>query len=64
VAKIFRFGSYRANVGMDVYNLFNTNAISAYNQTYSPNAPGGNPWLTPTSLVQPRFARLQVQLDF
>jgi hypothetical protein len=31
---------------------------------YSPNAPGGNPWLTPTGLVQPRFARLQVQVDF
>ena len=64
VGKIFRFGRSRANVGMDIYNLLNTDAISTYNQTYNPNAAGGNPWLTPTNLVQPRFARLQVQLDF
>jgi hypothetical protein len=64
VAKIFRFGGFRTNVGMDIYNVFNTDAITGYNQTYSPNAPNGNPWLTPTTLVQPRFARLQVQFDF
>ena len=64
VGKIVRFAGVRANIGADIYNLLNTDAITGYNQTYSPNAPGGNPWLRPTTLVQPRFARLQVQLDF
>jgi hypothetical protein len=64
VAKVFRFGRTRANVGMDIFNLFNTDAITNYNQTFSPNATGGNPWLTPTQLVQPRFARVQAQIDF
>ena len=61
-AKIFRFGGARANVGVDIYNLFNTDAITSYNQTFTPTA--ANAWLTPTNLVQPRFARVQVQFDF
>jgi hypothetical protein len=62
VAKIFRFAGTRANVGVDIYNLLNTDAITSYNQTFTPTA--ANAWLTPTNLVQPRFARVQVQLDF
>jgi hypothetical protein len=63
VAKIFRLPTgIRANVGVDIYNLLNTDAITTYNQTFTPGA--ANAWLTPTGLVQPRFARVQVQLDF
>ena len=62
VAKVFRFAGARTNVGVDIYNLLNTDAISSYNQTFSTAAT--NPWLTPTNLVQPRFMRLQVQFDF
>jgi len=62
VAKVFRFAGTRANVGVDIYNLLNTDAITNYNQTFTPTAT--NAWLTPTNLVQPRFARLQVQFDF
>jgi hypothetical protein len=62
VAKIFRFAGARTNVGVDIYNLLNTDAIANYNQTFSPGAT--NAWLTPTNLVQPRFARVQVQFDF
>jgi hypothetical protein len=62
VAKIFRFAGTRANVGLDIYNLLNTDAITSYNQTFTPTA--ANAWLTPTNLVQPRFVRIQVQFDF
>ena len=62
VAKIFRFAGARANVGVDIYNLLNTDAITTYHQTFTPTA--ANAWLTPTNLVQPRFARVQVQFDF
>ena len=36
VAKILRFGRTRTNIGFDVYNLINSNAILSYNQTFTP----------------------------
>jgi hypothetical protein len=62
VSKILRFGRTRTNVGVDFYNLFNTNAVYAYFQTYNPFAP--QTWLQPNNLVAPRFAKLSVQVDF
>jgi hypothetical protein len=62
VSKILRFGRTRANVGVDVFNLFNTNAVYNYFQTYNPAAP--QTWLQPNNLVTPRFAKLSVQFDF
>jgi hypothetical protein len=58
VAKILRFGGRRANVGIDLYNALNSAAVLGYNQTY------GSAWLTPTSVIRARFARLNVQVDF
>jgi hypothetical protein len=34
-AKNFRFSNKRATVGVDVYNVFNSDAINAYNTTFS-----------------------------
>ena len=36
VAKIFRFGRTRTQVGLDIYNLTNTDVVTSYNQTFSP----------------------------
>ncbi len=65
IAKILRFNNRRANVGIDIYNLFNSDAILTYNQTYSPTVgagPGG--WLQPTSVLTPRFIKFSAQFDF
>ena len=62
-AKIIRFANKRLNVGVDVYNLFNNDAIRGYQDTYPADA-NGVPWGTPQTLLSPRFARLQVQFDF
>ena len=60
VAKIFRIAQTRTQVGVDVYNLMNTDAVTGFNQGYSPTGA----WLTPTSIAPARYARINVQLDF
>jgi hypothetical protein len=62
-AKVLRFGRYKANVGMDVYNLANVNTPTAYETVYDP-ATNGARWLQPTTVLLPRFMRFNVQVDF
>jgi hypothetical protein len=62
-AKVLRFGRYRANVGMDVYNLFNRNTPTTYETVYDP-ATNGARWMQPTAVLLPRFMRFNVQVDF
>jgi hypothetical protein len=48
IAKIIRVGQTRAQFGVDVYNLLNTDVVTAYNQNYTaPTATRGSIWLTP-----------------
>ena len=61
VSKILKFGRTKTNVGVDIFNLFNANAVSQYLQTYAGN---GATWLQPSGLVSARFAKLSVQVDF
>jgi hypothetical protein len=60
VAKIFRYGRTRTQVGVDIYNATNTDAITGFNQNYVANGP----WLTPTSIQPARYLRLNAQIDF
>ena len=65
-AKILRFGRTRTNVGIDIYNIMNSSPVLTYNQTFVlPTAanPTGS-WLTPTSVLQPRFFKISAQFDF
>jgi hypothetical protein len=61
--KNLRFGRTRTNVAIDVYNVFNSNTGTAYNQTYDPITNGAT-WLAPTTVLNPRFARFNVTFDF
>ena len=63
VAKVLRFGRYRANVGFDFYNLFNANTGTAFNQVYDVVSNGAS-WLRPTTVLDPRFARFNFTLNF
>ena len=62
-AKILRFGSRRLDVGVDLYNLFNSNVITAYQQTYEQRTNGAS-WLTPTAIAAPRLARINLTFNF
>jgi hypothetical protein len=57
-SKILRFGPRRLNVGVDVFNVFNTNAPFAYFQNVGPN------YLQPASLISARFAKVSATFDF
>ena len=64
-AKIFRFGGRRADVGIDLYNIFNVNTPTLYDGSYDPPpAVSGGQWLNPTQIVNPRFARLNLTFNF
>jgi hypothetical protein len=63
VGKILRFGRTRTNVAIDLYNLFNTNTGTAFNQTYDPVTNGAT-WFAPTTVLNARFARFNVTVDF
>jgi hypothetical protein len=62
-AKIFRFGGRRADVGIDLYNLFNSNVTTSYQQTYEYQT-NGAAWLTPTAIAAPRLARVHATVSF
>jgi hypothetical protein len=63
VAKIVRFSRYTANVGFDFYNVLNANTGIAFNQVFDVVSNGAS-WLRPTSVLNPRFARFNVTVNF
>ena len=58
--KILNLGSKRANIAIDVLNLFNSNTGTAFQQTYG----DGSAFLNPTAILNPRFVRFNVTFDF
>jgi hypothetical protein len=67
VAKIFRLGKRRLDVGVDGENLFNTNYATTYDSTYqfsTGNTATGGTWNNPTAIYPPRYARLNFTLSF
>ena len=60
-AKTFRFGARRADVGIDLYNLFNANTATAYDNGFGTD---GSTWLRPTTVLNPRFLRFNLTFDF
>jgi len=63
-AKILRFGGRRADIGVDLYNVFNTNDTTGFDQSFTFSPTATQRWLQPTSIVAPRFARFNVTVSF
>jgi hypothetical protein len=68
IGKNFRFADRRVNLGVDIYNLFNNDAIRNYNNTLdavdNPTTPVVEQFGQATELLSPRFVRLSIQFDF
>jgi hypothetical protein len=60
IAKIFRYNRTRTQVGVDIYNLTNTDVVTGFNQAFV----AGGAWLGPTSIQPARYARISAQIDF
>jgi hypothetical protein len=64
-AKIVRFaGGRRADIGLDVQNLLNTNYGTVFESQYDYTAANGGTWLNPTTILGPRFVRLNLTFSF
>jgi hypothetical protein len=68
IGKNFRFRNKRVNVGVDIFNLFNNDAIRTYEDDLDvvddPETPFVEQWGQATGLLSPRFVRLSLQFDF
>ncbi len=58
IAKLVTFGGTRTNVGIDIYNLLNSNVPLGYITTYGPT------WGRPNSVLDARFAKISAQFEF
>ena len=60
-SKIFRLGgTNRLQVSLDLFNALNSNVVQTYNGSYAPTGQ----WLTPLTILAPRFAKVSAQIDF
>jgi len=57
VSKLFRLGTTRTTVNLDVNNVMNVNPVTAESPVYTI-------WRRPQSILLPRFAKISMQFDF
>jgi hypothetical protein len=62
-AKILRFGKARTDIGVDLYNAFNTSDTTQFIETFD-WATSGATWMRPNQIVAPRFVRFNVTVSF
>jgi hypothetical protein len=64
VAKIIKLGRVRTNVGVSVFNLFNTDVVTGQNNTYTPVPGAQGIWQVPNLVLQARFVKFSILADF
>ena len=62
LGKTFRFSDRRLQAYMDIFNVFNAGTVTSVNTTYA--ASGTNLWMTPQTIVDGRYVRFGMQLNF
>ena len=63
VGKTFRFGRFRAQGFMDIFNVFNAGTVTSVNQTYGA-IPATRTWMNPTAILAGRTIRFGTQWEF
>ena len=63
IGRTFRFDRYRIQGFADVFNVLNAGTVMTVNQTYGAVA-ATNAWMAPTSIMQGRYVRFGMQMDF
>jgi hypothetical protein len=58
IGKVLRFGRMRSTVALDILNALNTDAILAYNPTFTAT------WPAPTTVMTARLLRASLQVDW
>jgi len=62
ISRTFKFGQTKIQGFVDIFNVLNAGTVTSVNQTYA--ASGTNLWLTPTGIVDGRYAQFGMQLTF
>lgn len=57
VAKLLRFAKTRTSIGVDIFNVLNSNAVLQQNDAFAV-------WQQPITILLARFVRLSAQFDF
>ena len=60
IKKVLRAGGTRATLGLDIYNVLNSNVTLTYNNTFVP----GGAWLTPTEIMTARIFRVSGEFSW
>jgi hypothetical protein len=63
VGKTFRFNGRRVQGFADIFNVLNAGTVLTVNQTYGAVA-ASNAWLTPTTIMDGRYVRFGIQMNF
>ena len=63
LGRTFRFGRYRTQGFMDVFNVLNAGTVTRANATYGTN-PATNPWFRPQTIMDGRYVRFGMQMSF
>ena len=58
VTKIFNFGTQRFRTMLDLFNVFNANAVTIEEPSFGPE------WLAPTTIMPGRLVKVAFQFDF
>ena len=59
LAKDLKHGRSRTSIALDVYNIFNSSAVTSYNNAFVP----GGPWRQPLTILTPRFFKFTVEIQ-
>ena len=63
VAHTFRFGKYRLQGLVDIYNLLNAGTVTSLNTTFGA-VQATRVWLNPQAIQTSRYVRFGAQLNF